>query len=32
MTANLRAQLGNPDLPARATERVAAGEGRLTSR
>ena len=32
MTANLRAELGNPDLPARAGGRVAAGEGRLASR
>lgn len=29
MTANLRAELGNPELPALATARVEAGEGRL---
>ena len=29
MTANMRAELGNSDLPSRATERVSRGEGRL---
>ena len=30
MTANMRAELGNSDLPDRATARVEAGEGRLS--
>ena len=29
MTANMRAELGDRELPARATERVSQGEGRL---
>lgn len=32
MTANLRAELGDTALPARATERVSAGEGRLAAK
>lgn len=31
MTANLRAELGDPGLPARAAARVAAGEGRTAN-